>query len=210
MGNRLLAVLNVVVLAVLAGSGCGVVAPSATVPQPPVTPTAPLSSASPTSAPPTVQPTTGPTPPPSTARPGSTATASRTGTAPTTAGPGCDLPRKLLGQDLTTMPGSARVVALTFDAGGSDAGVPSILKTLGERGAPATFFLTGRFTRAFPVASRTIAKNHPVGNHTENHRDLTKLPTPTVRTEIRAGEASIRTATGVNPRPYFRFPLGAR
>ncbi|MCC6497461.1 MAG: polysaccharide deacetylase family protein, partial [Propionibacteriaceae bacterium] len=42
------------------------------------------------------------------------------------------------------------------------------------------------------------------------HRDLTKLPTPTVRTEIRAGEASIRTATGVNPRPYFRFPLGAR
>lgn len=201
--------LELLLFAVL-GSGCGVVAPSATAPQPSVSPTgAPVPSASPTTPAPTVQPTSVPTSPPaSTATPSRTATP--TSTAPTTAAPGCGLPRKLLGQDLTTIPGAAAVVALTFDAGGSDAGLASILKTLGEHAAPATFFLTGRFTRDFPAASVRIAKDYPVGNHTDNHRDLTKLPARTARAEIRTGEASIRTATGVNPRPYFRFPLGAR
>ena len=174
------------------GSGCGVIAPSPT-----ATPV-PTSVAASTSSP-SVSPS-------STA----TATTTRKGPPPTVPQPGCGLPGSLLGRDLTTIPGSARVVALTFDAGGSDGGLSPILKTLKERAAPATFFLTGRFTQTFPEASRTIAKEHPVGNHTENHRDLTKLPTTTVRAEIRDGESSILTATGVNPRPYFRFPLGAR
>ena len=194
------------------GSGCGITPPSTATPT-----TVGSTATSPGTATSTALPTTVPTvPAASTGSPGvspgptSTPTSTQQGSPPTAPTPGCGLPGNLLGRDLTTVPGGARVVALTFDAGGSDAGLAPILATLKDRAAPATFFLTGDFARAFPVASRGIATAHPVGNHTENHRDLTRLPATTVRAEIRAGESSILKATGVNPRPYFRFPLGAR
>ncbi len=101
------------------------------------------------------------------------------------------------------------MVALTFDAGANANGVPSILATLAGRQVPGTFFLTGAFVDAFPTASRQIAAAYPIGNHTQNHKDLTQLTTAGVQTEIRTGAASIQRVTGVNPRPYFRFPYGA-
>lgn len=107
------------------------------------------------------------------------------------------------------LPGGRRVVALTFDAGGSDKGLTSILRTLAEEKAPASFFLTGRFALAFPAQSRTIAGGYPVGNHTQTHPDLTRLTAPAIRSEIRTAATNIRAVTGVDPRPYFRFPFGA-
>ena len=98
------------------------------------------------------------------------------------------------------------MVALTFDAGANADGVPSILVTLAGRQAPGTFFLTGAFVDAFPTESRKIAAAYPIGNHTQNHKDLTQLTTDGVRVEIRTGAASIQRVTGVNPQPYFRFP----
>lgn len=74
---------------------------------------------------------------------------------------------------------------------------------------PGTFFLTGAFVDAFPTASRNIAASYPMGNHTQNHKDLTQLTTAGVQAEIRTGAASIQRVTGVNPQPYFRFPYGA-
>ncbi len=101
------------------------------------------------------------------------------------------------------------MVALTFDAGANANGVAPILATLSERRATATFFLTGAFVSSFPAASRQIATTYPIGNHTQNHVDLTRLTTAQVLGEIRTGAASIRTVTGVDPHPYFRFPYGA-
>ena len=101
------------------------------------------------------------------------------------------------------------MIALTFDGGGSDGGAASILQTLADTGTPGTFFLTGDFVDAFPVTALTIASTHPVGNHTQNHPDLTTLSDAGVREEIRPGAASIREVTGTDPRPYFRFPFGA-
>ena len=49
----------------------------------------------------------------------------------------------LLGTDWTRIPTSAKVVALTFDAGANAAGLPSIESTLRAKGVRATFFLTG-------------------------------------------------------------------
>lgn len=108
------------------------------------------------------------------------------------------------------LPGGARVVALTFDAGGSDKGLTSILNTLAQEKATASFFLTGRFALAFPQQSRTIARGYPVGNHTQTHPDLTRLTAAAVRSELRTAATNIRAVTGVDPRPYFRFPFGAR
>jgi peptidoglycan/xylan/chitin deacetylase (PgdA/CDA1 family) len=117
---------------------------------------------------------------------------------------------RYLGDDLEVIPTSRRVVALTFDAGASSTGVASIMATLKREGVPATFFLTGDFVREHPASTRAIATAHPVGNHTENHRDLTTLSSSAVVDEVRTGAATIRATTGRSPAPWFRFPFGAR
>jgi peptidoglycan/xylan/chitin deacetylase (PgdA/CDA1 family) len=160
----------------------------------------------------TVQPTSSaasPSAPRTTTATSTTVVRSSATRATTSAAQGCGLPAALLGKDLTLVPGAAKVVALTFDAGANANGVPSILATLAGRQVPGTFFLTGAFVDAFPTASRQIAAAYPIGNHTQNHKDLTQLTTAGVQTEIRTGAASIQRVTGVNPRPYFRFPYGA-
>jgi peptidoglycan/xylan/chitin deacetylase (PgdA/CDA1 family) len=74
----------------------------------------------------------------------------------------------------------------------------------------ATFFLTGHFVKAYPALARAIGRRYPVGNHTVNHLDLRRLSTAGVTREIARAETMIRNATGRDPRPYFRFPFGAR
>lgn len=106
------------------------------------------------------------------------------------------------------LPTNRKVVALTFDAGGSADGVSSILATLAREGVPATFFLTGDFIDQFPVSAKAIAR-YPIGNHTYEHPDLTTLTDAGVRTQLRSAAARVRSVTGHDPRPLFRFPFGA-
>ena len=113
------------------------------------------------------------------------------------------------GVDLELLPTTRNVVALTFDAGANADGVASILATLAAKEAPGTFFLTGSFAQMFPTQSRAMAA-YPLGNHTQTHPDLTTLSDSAIRAEIQHGRAAILAATGQDPRPYFRFPFGAR
>lgn len=124
--------------------------------------------------------------------------------------PTCSIPRRLQAQEVSTLPVTDRVVALTFDAGSNAAGVRSILDTLADRNAAATFFLTGRFVRTFPKRSARIAREHLVGNHTDTHADLTQISDAAITTEVTAAQRSIRRVTGEDPRRFFRFPFGAR
>jgi len=227
MSSRLAGLLYAVVLALVLGAGCA--APRAV-------PTVALTSGFTTSesASPFVLPTlaTGSTTsaatsqPPSSSLPSqttrtattsprttSTAPATQKTTATTTATTattkGCGIASSLLGKDLTAVPGTAKVVALTFDAGANANGVPSILATLSGRQATGTFFLTGAFVNAFPTASAKIAATYPIGNHTQTHKDLTTLTAAEVLAEIRTGATTIQKVTGIDPHPYFRFPYGA-
>jgi len=178
-----------------------------------LTSTAPMPSTSVSS---TTTVTTAPVPRPTSTivRPKPTTIAAPTTTVaprPTTTVPNpptCAIPSQLLGRDITVVPTSRKVVALTFDAGASNDGVASILATLSAKGVPATFFLTGDFVDAFPSSARAMAR-YPIGNHTYNHPDLTTLSDSRIRTEINSAESRIRTVTGQDPRPYFRFPFGA-
>jgi peptidoglycan/xylan/chitin deacetylase (PgdA/CDA1 family) len=121
---------------------------------------------------------------------------------------GRSLRSSLAGVHLTTLPTSAKVVALTFDAGANADGVPSILATLESKCVPATFFLTGDWVRNFPQNARTIGLRYPVGNHTNTHPHLTTLSDAAVRSEIVQGQSAIQSATKYDPRPMFRFPFG--
>ncbi|SOC49532.1 Peptidoglycan/xylan/chitin deacetylase, PgdA/CDA1 family [Blastococcus aggregatus] len=130
-------------------------------------------------------------------------------TAPTTAAP-VAVPPALRGQDLTVLPTSQRVVALTFDAGANAAALPSILATLAREGVRATFFLTGRWAAANPAGVTAIgAGGHRIGNHSMTHPAFTGLSDAAVSEEVLAGQQAI-LAAGADPRPLFRFPSGDR
>jgi peptidoglycan/xylan/chitin deacetylase (PgdA/CDA1 family) len=120
------------------------------------------------------------------------------------------VPPTMIGTEWTVLPTNAKVVALTFDAGANAAGLRSILDTLARKGAPATFFLTGNWVNTYPTSAREIASRYPVGNHTATHPDLTTLSDAAVRDQVVRAHQTIRTTTGAEPRPWFRFPYGAR
>ena len=122
----------------------------------------------------------------------------------------CTVTAKYLEEDVDAVPTTTRVAVLTFDGGASSTGVASILATLAATDTPATFFLTGDFTRNSPKATRSIAAAHPVGNHSDNHPDLTTLSSSGVVDQVRDGAAAIEAGTGRPPGPWFRFPFGAR
>jgi len=106
-------------------------------------------------------------------------------------------------------PVAAKKVVLTFDDGpGSQTlALSSWLKGQGVR---ATFFVNGKNFGASPgtVLSQLLADGHLVGNHTQNHFDLTTLSDSAILSEL--------TSTDVIIKPYvasghfvFRAPFGS-
>jgi len=118
------------------------------------------------------------------------------------------LPRALRGHIPTTLPTRKRIVALTFDAGADDAGLPRIYATLRQLRTPATFFVTGHFAEYYPSWTRRIASRYPICNHTVDHVDLTQLSDAHVRAQVAGASRTLRRVTGSAPQPLFRFPYG--
>jgi peptidoglycan/xylan/chitin deacetylase (PgdA/CDA1 family) len=106
-------------------------------------------------------------------------------------------------------------VALTFDTEHPGRPCPpgvedQILEALGSAGIRATFFLQGRWTRAYPEQARRIAEaGHLVGNHSHHHAPMDALADKWFRRDVREAEETIRSAAGVNPQPWFRCPFGS-
>ena len=117
-------------------------------------------------------------------------------------------PAGLGGRVWNTIPVKAKVVALTFDAGANADGVASILSTLSQTGTRASFFLTGNFTTSFPAQARAMAAAGRVGDHSISHPYFTKLTDAQMRQQVTGAQQTIRTVTGANPAPWFRFPYG--
>jgi peptidoglycan/xylan/chitin deacetylase (PgdA/CDA1 family) len=102
----------------------------------------------------------------------------------------------------------AKCIALTFDDGpGPDTG--RLLDLLKAQNVPATFFVLGNQAMQRPaLVNREYAEGNEVGNHTWDHKDLSKLPAAGIEDEINRGADAI-AATGV-PRPtLLRPPYGA-
>lgn len=198
MSRHRTALLTAVILLLASGAG-GCSRKPATQPPPSGSPSATSGAATPALTPPspTGQPSSAPAPRPS-----------RTTAKPPSPAP---FPASLAGKDLTRMPTTAKVVALTFDAGANADGLASILATLDAKDVAGTFFLTGSFARAYPQQARSIvASGHRIGNHTVTHPHLPAKTDAQVRAEVLDAEAQIRQATGHSPKPWFRFPYGDR
>lgn len=99
-------------------------------------------------------------------------------------------------------------VAITYDDG-PDALTGQLLDTLKAKDAHASFMVLAPNAYAHPELLRRMkAEGHTVGNHTDTHRELNKLPANEVNAEIKSGAAAITAATGESPR-WVRPPYGA-
>ena len=99
-------------------------------------------------------------------------------------------------------------VVLTFDDGPSPRITRSILTTLEQFCAKATFFPVGRMALAYPQVMRRIAgAGHTIGAHTWSHpNNLRRLAPSAIEAQIERGFAAISVASGQPIAPFFRFP----
>jgi peptidoglycan/xylan/chitin deacetylase (PgdA/CDA1 family) len=105
-------------------------------------------------------------------------------------------------------------VALTFDAehpdrphhGDHAAWVLDELERLDVR---ATVFIQGRWAEAYPDLARRCAEGgHLIGSHTFYHARVSLFSEDGFATDLADAERTILEITGVDPRPWLRFPFG--
>ncbi len=102
-----------------------------------------------------------------------------------------------------------RNVALTFDDGPSPRWTHQVLDILAARGIHATFFVVGARVRDNPqLVRRIVAEGHTIGNHTDTHADLDRLPPSAQAVEMDRTSWSVYAAAGVRP-CFFRGPGGS-
>jgi peptidoglycan/xylan/chitin deacetylase (PgdA/CDA1 family) len=105
-------------------------------------------------------------------------------------------------------PPDAPMIALTYDDGPGN-GAMSIVDTLKQYNAHATFFNLGWRVDANPERAKAIVEaGNQIGNHSWDHPDLTKLPEDQARSQLANTSARIEQATGVQP-TVCRPPYGA-
>lgn len=97
-------------------------------------------------------------------------------------------------------------IALSFDVSGSAEEVNGILELLKKHQVKATFFLTGEWIDEHPEMVNQIFKDgHDVGNHSENHKEMTELTREDCEQEILKVHKKVRELTGIDMN-LFRAP----
>ena len=97
---------------------------------------------------------------------------------------------------------------MTFDDGPHPVHTPRLLDILKRRNIRATFFVVGTNARRYPqLIRRIVAEGHEIGNHTVNHKYLSRISIEQARSEVLGCEKAIVAACGVRPR-ILRPPGG--
>ncbi len=103
---------------------------------------------------------------------------------------------------------SAPKVSLTFDVAWSDENTAKILEILKKHNVRATFFLTGDWIDSFPEEVKAIARDgHDLGNHSENHKQMSRLDKESCIQEIMTSHKKVKELTG-KEMILFRPPYG--
>lgn len=99
-------------------------------------------------------------------------------------------------------------VALTFDTAYGDEDIQKILDILEKYNIKATFFMTGDWVNKFPKAVKAIAAaGHDLGNHSENHKQMSELSKEQCIDEIMSVHNTVKDLTGKDMF-LFRPPYG--
>lgn len=91
------------------------------------------------------------------------------------------------------------MVALTYDDGPSQY-TSEILDILEQYGGTATFFVVGNRVPSWPgMLKRAFDMGCEIGNHTYDHKILTKTDVATIQSQINGTNAAVQSITGVSP-----------
>ena len=99
-------------------------------------------------------------------------------------------------------------IALTFDGAWGNEDTATLLEILDRQGIHATFFFTGGWISNFPDDVKTILeKGHEIGNHSENHKQMSTLSKEQCKAEIQQVHNRVKELTGLDM-TVFRPPFG--
>ena len=99
-------------------------------------------------------------------------------------------------------------IALTFDAAWGNEDTQKILEVLKKHDVHVTFFMTGGWVENYPDDVKAIlAAGHDLGNHSENHKNMSQLSDAEKKKELMKVHDKVRTLTGYEMF-LFRPPYG--
>ena len=99
-------------------------------------------------------------------------------------------------------------IALTFDAAWGNEDTQKILEILKKHDVHVTFFMTGGWVENYPDDVKAIlAAGHDLGNHSENHKNMSQLSEAEKKEELMKVHDKVRTLTGYEMF-LFRPPYG--
>jgi peptidoglycan/xylan/chitin deacetylase (PgdA/CDA1 family) len=117
---------------------------------------------------------------------------------------------QVMGDHVSRVDTTRKVVALTFDDGPDEGYASELIDDLRQYGAKGTFYVVGSEAAAHPAALRAlVAAGEEIGNHSYDHKRLVFVSTTTVRHEVDATEAAIRS-TGYTGPITFRPPYAKK
>lgn len=100
-------------------------------------------------------------------------------------------------------------IAISFDAAWGAEDFKSIIETLDKHKVKTTFFMTGEWVEKNPDCVKLLVeKGHDLGNHSENHPDMTTLTKEKQKEEIMKVHNRVKELTGYEME-LFRPPFGA-
>ena len=99
-------------------------------------------------------------------------------------------------------------IALTFDAAWGNEDTKEILDVLKKHDVKVTFFMTGGWVENYPGDVKAIlAAGHDLGNHSENHKNMSQLSDEEKEEELMKVHEKVRELTGYEMF-LFRPPYG--
>lgn len=99
-------------------------------------------------------------------------------------------------------------VSISFDAAWGNDDTAKILEVLKKYNVKATFFMTGEWIGKYPDDVKAIAAaGHDLGNHSENHKQMSTLTAEKCKEEIEKAHAKVKALTGTDM-TLFRPPYG--
>lgn len=105
---------------------------------------------------------------------------------------------------------SRPMIALTFDDGPYAPVGNQIMDCLSQYGGKATFFVVGNRVASYSrEMKRMVSEGHEIGNHTYEHKYLTKLNGSQIQSQIARCNSAIEAVTGVRP-TLVRLPGGMK
>lgn len=102
-----------------------------------------------------------------------------------------------------------KTISLGINCAWDNADIPQLLDILDKAGVKATFFVVGQWCDKYPESVKAIGDaGHEIGNHSDRHKDMTKLDRAGIVEEIENASDKVEKITGTRPK-LFRAPSGA-